>query len=158
MDTITINGQDWVRLNDVCDILRTLVETPVYENTKKVIDEIAHLMFYDKIKAAKTDEEIMAAIELPGDFVIRKRLGCPTKNGKMSVFFAKFGDDTGFYAVDDPRKAKVFKYKSMADRVAKKLGKDWKSVCVGTEHGRIVKRVLDAIDSFDPDAGPEQFK
>lgn len=140
MDRININGQEWVRLHDVCDILRHVANPAIFENTDKVIDMIAHLMFYDEIRQAKTDEEREAAKELPGDFVVCQKLGHVNPNGKRVIYFMEFADGEG-RAIDSIEKAMFFEYKSMAEEVAKKLKGDWKVICMGIEDGRIVERV-----------------
>jgi len=144
MDQITIDGYQWVRLNDVCDILRNVRKDQVYENTDKIIRQIARLMFFDKVKSAKTEEEREAAMEFPGEFVVCKDLGYVNPNGKRLIFFQDFAGGSA-HAIDNGEKAMVFQYESMAAKVAKKLGKDWKVYCVGIEDGRMTKRLLDAI-------------
>lgn len=145
MDTININGTEWVRLHDVCDILRDISENPVFENTDKVMRQIAQLMFYDEVQKAETDEDREAAREFPGDFVVLKDLGYKNPNGKRFIYFMEFSDGEG-KAIDSAEKAMVFEYKSMADHVAEVLGEGWRSICVGVESGRIAKRVCENFD------------
>lgn len=147
MDKICIYGEDWVRLHDVCDILRTVADEPVFDNTDKVMRQIARLMFHDEIEAAETDEEKEALLEFPGDFLVVKDLGYKNQNGKRFIYFMEFSDGEG-KAIDNAAKAMVFEYKSMADNVAKKLGDGWRSVCVGVEDGRITRRVNERIKAF----------
>lgn len=144
MDKICIYGEDWVRLHDVCDILRTVADEPVFENTDKVMRQIARLMFHDEIETAETDEEREALLEFPGDFLVMKDLGYKNPNGKRFIYFVEFSDGEG-KAIDNALKATVFKYKSMADHVAEKLGDGWMSVCVGIEDGRITRRVIEQV-------------
>lgn len=147
MDTINLNGTEWVRLHDVCDILREVSEEPVFENTDKVMMQIAQLMFYDKVQEAKTDEEREAARELPGDFVVLKDLGYRNPNGKRIIYFMEFSEGEG-KAIDSADKAMIFEYKGMADHVAEVLGEGWRSMCVGIESMRISKRVRERLDKI----------
>ena len=63
METITINGREFVRLTDVCDILRHIRSDYPYDDTKKVVSMIANCMFYDEVMKAKTEEEREAAVD-----------------------------------------------------------------------------------------------
>lgn len=156
MDKICINGEEWIRLNDICDIFRVIGNDPVFENTDSVLNQVAHLMFYDEIQAAGDDEEKRnAAIEFPGDFVVYKKLGYVNPNGKKLIYFMEFADGEA-KAIDSIDKAMVFNYESMADSIAKKLGDGWKSVCVGIESGRIVHRMKEAFDKILADAEEEE--
>ena len=156
MDTITINGREFVRLNDVCDILRHIVDDHMIENGDNVVSLIAHCMFYDEVMKGETEEERESACELPGDFVIYRELGHVNPNGKTRMWFTGFANKTEARATDCAKNAAVFKYKSMADHVAEMLGKDWKVVCVGREHKRIEKRILDWLDEMLSSADSEE--
>ena len=140
MDTIKINGQDYVRLNDICDILRSVENFPAYDKTDKVVDQISRLMFYDRMQKAETDEERKSAHELPGEFVVCKDLGYRNPNGKRMIFFKRF-DRHEALASDSASSARIFRYKSKADHVAGKLGEGWKTLCVGFEYKRFTERM-----------------
>ena len=144
MNRININGEEWVRLHDVCDILRMVGEEQYYDNTDKVLRQIASMMFYDEVKAAETEEDKEAAREFPGDFVVAQDLGYKNPNGKRMIFFQEFVKGEG-RAIDNGDKAMIFEYKSMAEEVAKKLKGEWKVFCVGKEYGKAQKRLLDAV-------------
>ena len=145
MDQIMINGYEWIRLNDMCDILRAVVKDNIFENSDKVVNLIAHMMFYDEHAKAETDEEREAALELPGDFVVCKDLGYKNPNGKRFIFFMEFSDGEG-KAIDNGEKAMHFKYESMAEKVAEKLGGGgWRVMNVGIESGRMTERFLKAF-------------
>lgn len=134
MDTINI-GTEWVRVDDICDILRIVSES-VTENASEVVEQIARLMYRDKLSTAQTEEEKKIACDLQGSFVVVKDLGYRNPNGKRYIYFVEFADGEG-KAVDSLEKAMVFKYKGMADHVAKRLGHEWISVCIGVEYQRI---------------------
>lgn len=153
MNKATINCVDWIRLNDMCDILRHIEENPVFENTDKVMKQIASLMFYDEIQNAKTDEEREALREFPGEFIVVKNLGYKNPNGKSLIFFMEFSEGEG-KAVDDVNKAMVFMYRSMADHVAETLGTGWRTICLGREYGKIMDRVLGRFEEI-PDSAEE---
>lgn len=144
MEQICIRGEAWVRLHDVCDILREVKEQKIFDRTEDVIFLISQLMFYDEVMEAETDEERDAARELPGDFIVYKDLGYRNPNGKRLIYFSEFADGEG-KAVDSMDKAMCFEYESKAEEVAKMLGEEWNVVCVGYECGRITKRHMDAI-------------
>ena len=148
METITINGREFVRLTDVCDILRHIRSDYPYDDTKKVVSMIANCMFYDEVVKAKTEEEREAARELPGDFVIYKDLGYRNPNGKTRIWFTGFENKKEARATDDAGDAAHFKFRSMADHVAEMLGKDWYVLCVGREHKRIEMRMKAFIDEI----------
>ena len=145
MDKIMINGEDWVRLYDICDILRNVEESAKYfKNADKIVNQIARLMFFDEINAVKTKKEKDAACELPGDFVVCQKLDHINPNGKQMIFFMEFKDGEGL-ATDCGDDAMVFEYKSMAEQVAKKLKGDWRVICIGVEYGRMTRRMLGRI-------------
>lgn len=145
MDKLNINGTDWVRLHDICDILRAVGEEPVFDNTDKVINQVARLMFYDAVQEAGEDEEAReAACELPGDFIVVHDLGHENPNGKRFIYFMEFEDGEG-RAVDDGSKAMIFEYASMAQQVADKLQGEWRVFSVGREAGRITERLYNAL-------------
>ncbi len=148
MDTITINGREFVRLTDVCDILRHIRNDYPFDDTKNVVSMIAHCMFYDEVMKAETDEEREAARELPGDFVIYKDLGYRNPNGETRIWFTGFENKKEARATDDPGDAAHFKFKSMADHVAEMLGKEWHVLCVGREYKRIERRMQAFIDEI----------
>ena len=146
MEPITINGQDYVRLHDVCDILRHVAASHLHESANKVIDQIAFCMFYDEAKKAKTKEERKSICELPGDFVIFKKLGHRNPNGKTLIWFTGFENKKEARATDCAEDAMIFKYRSMADHVAEMLGKDWNVICVGREHAKLTQPLEDWFD------------
>lgn len=151
MDRICINGEEWVRLHDVCDILRDVGENPVFDNTDNILYLIAQMMFYDEVEAAGDDEEARAAArEFPGDFIVCKDLGYRNPNGKRVIYFMEFADGEG-KAIDNSDRAMIFEYKSKADEVAKTLGEGWKSICIGHECRRITKRTMDAFKRITAD-------
>jgi len=159
MNTITINGRDYVPLNDICDILRCGFEFPASEDTETVLKKIARLMFHDEFEKAETVEEGDAACEMPGEFVLYKDLGHVNPNGKTRMWFTGFVDKTEARATDCEDNAVVFKYKSMANHVAEILGKGWTVLCIGEEYQRIVKRFLARLfgeESEDEDEAEDE--
>lgn len=142
MDKIMLNGEQWIRLHDMCDILRNVADDAIFENTDKVMNQIAHLMFYDEVQEAETDEEREAALEFPGDFIVVRR------TGKKSFDVFEEWKDKQAVIGHDMKRALSFEYKSMADLIAEKLGEGWQSVCMGIEDGRIIRRTLERLNAF----------
>jgi len=153
MDKININGYDWVRLNDVCDILRFIKENPLIVEAEAKIEadtlrRIAMLMFYDERKAAQTDEEKEAALELPGDFIVCKR-----DEEKKMHYFSEWKDGEAVIS-DFAKDVMYFDFESTAGQVANKLGEGWRPLCMGFEYGRISRRLLDTL--FEEDEEEEE--
>ncbi len=148
MKTIEINSYEYVRLNDVCDILRHIKEFEASKEADKFVDLMARLMFRKEVRAAKTKEEKEAVRELPGDFVVYNRLDHINENGKSMIFFKEYDDGEGI-ATDDGNQAMLFKYASKAQEIADNLKGDWKVMSVGREEGEMNREFLDALFSGD---------
>lgn len=158
MRKIDINGTPYVALYDICDILRHIEELDMEISTKRTVKSIARMMFYDEYVKAETDEEKEAAIELPGTFVVCRKLN------ENEIFYFKewTKDENGErQAVFTPRikEAMVFIYEGMADHVAEIMNTNakqelFKVTNVGVEDGRIVKRILNRIFN-DPEEEEE---
>jgi len=153
MEKVDINGTPWIRLYDMCDILRVAAKPDIKRNSSDVVESIARMMFYDEYKAAKTEEEKQAAIELPGSFVVVRRLK------KKTYYFSEWKQkDDHAEAVFTPKfdDAMIFTYESKADEIAERMNmgcKDplFKVINIGKEDSRICKRVLDAIFEDEED-------
>ena len=141
MDKIRINGYDWIRLHDICDIFRSVQEDATRETKADTFDAIAHLMFYDERKAAKTDEEKEALLEFSGDFVVTRPIDL--KKRKFEWFKEWVNGEA--VLTTDSAEAMHFEYKSMAEGIAEHLGDGWKAVCLGVEDGKMTRRLLNAL-------------
>ena len=145
METITINGREFVRLTDVCDILRHIRSDYPYDDTKKVVSMIANCMFYDEVMKAKTEEEREAARELPGDFVIYKDLGYTNPNGKTRIWFTGFENKKEARAkaeADARKKQEEARRKEEAEAKLKELLEDDKIFGVNLFEAGLADRVL----------------
>lgn len=143
MNKIKINGEDWVKLKDVCDVIR-IVRKDADEHDAGVLNRVVRMMFWDELKAAKSDEEKETVMEMPGDFIVFRRLD----TGKKVEYFSHWDKGIGI-ATKEGSEAMEFEYESMAEYVAGKLGEGWEVLDINAESARARSRLLNAIFGED---------
>ena len=101
-------------------------------------------MFIDEIRAAKTDEERTAILEMTGDFIVVNVEG----KGKDRIirYFGRFEDDTAIVE-KMPYRAMHFDYESKAEEVAEYLGENWSVVDLNPQEYETNKRMIDYLTS-----------
>lgn len=160
MKKFIISNKEFISLDDMKFAIRQLRNDPnifhKYSDAEQAaVVEACNLLvrqiFLEEIKAAKTQDEIDAIIEMPGDFVVCKRVA------KRSVIFFKEWYDGKPIVTAIGNEALVFSYESKAKEIAADLGEGW-SICdiskAASDHRKrildiLLKEIPEDIEKFD---------
>lgn len=151
MHKININGKVYVRQEDVCEVLRWVDNHPLNDVPDPVataISSVKHLLFYDELEEAKTQEERDLILEMPGTFIVFKKI-----KGEKKVVFVKEWVNGKAVITMKGEEAMRFNYGVMASDVAEKIGDEWKTICISYEYNLIRERgyqnLMKALDELD---------
>ena len=156
MKKLYINGEPYIKLRTIREEIRFLRRNinMFYGRFSEAEQAMVHLAYNDIIKAlyreelkkARTPEEIDAILEMPGDFIVCRRIG---KKPDVKVqYFAEW--DNGNAVVSDcPKDALYFDYESKAEEVMEMLneafGCGWSVLDMSPEENERTKRLMKAI-------------
>ena len=109
-----------------------------------ILELVVRQMFIDEIRAADSDEERAAILEMTGDFIVVKAEG---KGKDRTIrYFGRFEDDTAIVE-KMPYRAMHFDYESKAEEIAKYLGENWTVVDLNPQEYETNKRMIDYLTS-----------
>lgn len=148
MKKLIIGNNEFISLDDIKFAIRQLRNDPnifrKYSDTEQaaVVDACNFLVrqiFLEEVKAAKTQDEIDAIIQMPGDFVVCKQVA------KRSVIFFKEWSAGKAVVTASGNEALVFSYESKAKEIAAELGEGW-SICdiskAASDHRKRILEIL----------------
>lgn len=154
MKKLVLGNKEFIALDDIKFALRNLRNNPeiwpgyTEEQQTAVVTACNHIIrqiFLEDIKAAKTQFEIDAIVEMTGDFVVYKPIG-----KKKAVFFQEWKGGEAVFA-EHGNEAMVFSYESKAKEIAENLGGEWRVCDIGRPACDYRKRLLAAIFQADDD-------
>ena len=154
MKKLIIGNNEFISLGDIKFAIRQLRNDPniflKYSDTEQaaVVDACNFLVrqiFLEEVKAANTQEEIDAIIEMPGDFVVCKQVA------KRSVIFFKEWSDGKAIVTASGNEALVFSYESKAKEVAADLGEGWRICDISKAASDHRKRILEILTREIPE-------
>ncbi len=147
MKRYDVMGSEMIKVDELKNIIRHIRKDAnwMYKDSPKtalrVADDIVRQVYLDEIKAAKTQEEKDAILEMTGDFVLS--IG----TGRKRKFFAGF--DNGVTVEERIDKAMFFSYESKAKEIAEQLDGEWDVLDVSKEEHEYCKRLMDVIMNSD---------
>lgn len=147
MEKFNIMGMEVVKVDEIKNAIRHIRKDAafLYDDSKDAVNCVCDMfirqLYYDELKAAKTQEEEAAIMEMTGDFIIYN------SDSPKVLFFTGFDD--GAKVTEHYSQCMVFSYESKAQEVAEQLGDGWKVLDASEEEYQRSKRLLDTLFEDD---------
>jgi hypothetical protein len=158
-----VMGHEMAKMDDVKWCIRKARKDidDLYENksddAKKlahtILDDVIRMMYIDEFKAADTDEDRDAILEMTGNFIVVVSKG----DGKEKdiKYFEKY-DNGNAVLTDKGYRAMKFDYESKANEVAESIGSDAYAMDLNPQEQEYYEMLLDAIFNIRFDDGEEE--